>query len=213
MGLPALSVNWGAWAEVGLAATTAVTATLAARGFTAMAPDEALELLFRLQATAGLTQVAAMHFDAIAWRAASAVADSPMLAQLERSSPGARPTKSLAAAVLEATAAERPGAVTSYLTAQILDILRSAATSLDPDQSLFALGFDSLMTLSLRTRIQRDLALRLTPLTILEHPSIRTLTGHLQAQLGRSEDVCTEQQVAELSDAEVEAMLRRELSR
>ena len=48
LGLPALSVNWGAWGEEGMAATAQMHARLASRGVTPIATSDGLALLSRL---------------------------------------------------------------------------------------------------------------------------------------------------------------------
>ena len=205
-GLPALAVNWGAWGEVGLAARADRSALLAARGFAPMPPDEALDLLARLQ-TVGVTHAAAMRFDAAAWRSASAQPASGLLkAFVELAAPQA--AGDAAEAVRRATPEARVAAVIAYLSRTAIEILRSSAARIEPEQSLLALGFDSLMTLTLRTRIQRDLAVRLTPVAVLEHPTLRGLARHVDAQLASADT-----RVAELSDDEVDALLRQVLTR
>jgi acyl carrier protein len=48
LGLPATSINWGAWGEEGMAATAQMHARLAARGVTPIATSDGLALLSRL---------------------------------------------------------------------------------------------------------------------------------------------------------------------
>ncbi len=47
-GLPAISINWGAWSNAGAAANETVEQRITAQGLTAFSPDEALDLLARL---------------------------------------------------------------------------------------------------------------------------------------------------------------------
>jgi myxalamid-type polyketide synthase MxaD len=220
-GQPALSVNWGAWGEVGLAVRHDRAAHLHARGFSAMAPAEALDLLGRLLARPiqqSRPDALVMRLDVAAWRRASAAARAPLLAGLEdhqRVEPG---LASSAAAVLAAPPGARGSALLAYLSAQVIEILRLPHGRIDPEQSLLSFGFDSLMTLALRTKIQRDLEIRLAPVAVLEHPTLHKLTrlldGLLSDRLGdadRGGD--SDQRVAELSDAEVDRLLRQALAR
>ena len=48
LGLPASSINWGAWGEEGMAANPQMHARLAARGVTPIATSDGLALLSRL---------------------------------------------------------------------------------------------------------------------------------------------------------------------
>lgn len=54
--LPALSINWGAWSDIGAAAKRKVGDTMSQRGIGAIAPDEGIEILEYLL-TQPITQV------------------------------------------------------------------------------------------------------------------------------------------------------------
>jgi myxalamid-type polyketide synthase MxaD len=221
-GQPALSVNWGAWAEIGLAARSDRAAHLQARGFSAMAPAEALDLLGRLLARPafqGSADALVMRLDAGAWRRASAATRAPLLAGLEDRDRSEPRLESSAAAVLAAPAGGRGPALLAYLSARVIEILRLPHGHIDPEQSLLSFGFDSLMTLALRTKIQRDLDVRLAPVALLEHPTLHQLTRLLEGLLAErpgdadADGVGSDQRVADLSDAEVDLLLRQALAR
>ena len=86
-GQPALSVNWGAWSELGFADTAGgrrLAARLALLGIKSIAPAQALEVLERLLRQ-GSTQVAAVPVDWARYRQFyPAGTESPLLSELAR---------------------------------------------------------------------------------------------------------------------------------
>ena len=83
-GRPALSVNWGVWAEVGMVTRydAADVANLAMRGMGSLGPDQGLEALGRLM-TAGATQAAVLPVDWAQWHERyPALARAPFLQEV-----------------------------------------------------------------------------------------------------------------------------------
>src|SRR6185437_5636616 len=63
-GLPGLSIDWGAWTEVGAAADRGITDRLAAQGLGALTPEQGRKALERAMGD-GAAQVAVLPVD---WR-------------------------------------------------------------------------------------------------------------------------------------------------
>ncbi|MBV9792054.1 MAG: AMP-binding protein, partial [Chloroflexi bacterium] len=78
---------------------------------------------------------------------------------------------------------ERPAAISAYLQQRIKQVVRSSAQQLDPQQSLSALGIDSLQAVEIATLLEVDLAVVLPMAQLLEGPSIAQLTAELLRQL------------------------------
>ena len=83
-GLPALSINWGPWAEVGLAAAQANRGQRLARaGWRSLTPAQGLASPGPAARSAGATQVAAMTFNLRHWRQLlPAAAELPLFREL-----------------------------------------------------------------------------------------------------------------------------------
>jgi acyl transferase domain-containing protein/acyl carrier protein len=186
-GLPALSVNWGPFAEVGLAAVQANRGErLAHQGMVSFTTREGEALLARLL-DEGVTQAAAVRLDVRQWleffpsvaplrvwaelgaegRGDVPRARSGFLEELRRAEPHARPE------LLEVHLRER--------LAQVLRLVPSRVGRMEPFRGL---GLDSLMSLELRNRIEASLGLKLSATLLWTHSTLASLTPYLLEQLG-----------------------------
>ncbi len=176
-GLPALSVNWGAWAETGAAATDEVRRQLARSGMDTMPPDQALDAL-GLALKSGESQVAVA---AIRWPQylaqrqhqagsgfyadflvksgslqtplGSSRPDRAAAHPVSGSSPGSYPSASLAA-MLALPAALREAALLKTLSEMVRATLGlHSGEEIDPDVPVSDLGMDSLLAIELRNSL------------------------------------------------------------
>ncbi len=149
-GLPATTIAWGAWAEIGRGAG------LADGGDTTMiTPDEgahAFETLLRHnRAYSGYTPIIGSPW-------LTSLAKRSRFAQAFQSSGRNRSeTGKFRAELAEVPPDEWPGRLRHLISAQIAVILRR---SVDPDRPLSEYGLDSLGNLELRTRIETETGIR-----------------------------------------------------
>ncbi|XYI02620.1 non-ribosomal peptide synthase/polyketide synthase [Sorangium sp. So ce1128] len=185
-GRSALSIDWGAWAEVGMAAKQENRGgRLASKGILGMAPERALGALGRLLG-ADTAHVAVMAID---WRelaqqdpASGAAALLELLMQGDsRLALGGAPQQGSVLAEIRGTtdAEERRRMVEAHVRKLTMAVLRVPESRLTAGQRLSSLGLDSLMALELKGRVERDLGVALPMVRFLEGPS----TGELTAQL------------------------------
>ncbi len=205
-GLPALSINWGAWSEIGAAAEGAVLARLQRMGIGAIAPSDGLRLFEQLlERSVGQGDFAKASAAVLPVDWPTYVAESlggrvpPFLAGLMSrrsmvravSAPSvASPATKEAGTLLERLTAARPAGrrelVTSYLRERVVRSLGlDTRGSLDLRQPLSELGLDSLMAVELRTRIAEGAGVSGSlPATLLfDYPTIETLTDYLLRRL------------------------------
>jgi myxalamid-type polyketide synthase MxaE and MxaD len=193
-GQPAMSINWGAWADLGFADTPGgkrLAARLALLGIRSMAAEQALEVLKRLLGQ-GSIQVVAVPVN---WRQYRefypAGSEPPLLSQLAREEADVqrqadRPGEKrglTSAALLAAEPGERHQLLQSYLSEQVARVLGLAASKLDPQQPLSNLGLDSLMAVELKNRIAVDLGVKVPVVKFLQGFSVAEAVTQVLDQL------------------------------
>jgi hypothetical protein len=183
MGLPATSINWGAWREVGLAAAQDNRGErLARRGLLGLSPSEGIAALERVLMSAP-AQVAVLRLRLRDWRDAP-LASLPVFARLIRELGDQRASEGKVRGELTALApVERRYRLETYVRREIAEILRLSPASLDVAAPLSSLGFDSLMALEFRNRLDLGLALRLSATALWAHRSIEDLVPYLAEQM------------------------------
>ena len=223
-GRPAVSFGWGPVADSGFAATPEGARLLARwdeRGFRPLSPSSLLDALAAL--ARGPAQVAVTHID---W--ARLVAAMPALVArpwTSRLHTGPAPSSSGLLRRLESAGPEQVREVLAgYLRDEIARVMRlGSAAQVDVGRGFFEMGFDSLMVLELRNRLQADLG-RPVPSTLLfNYPSVAALSGRLAEQLCGQErapasaarpdrrEAGPAADIGDLSDAQVELLLLRKL--
>lgn len=168
-GLPATAIAWGAWAEVGRATTFAEDAGVAiapsegARAFQALLRyDRAYSGYAPIMGTPWLTSFAKR----------SRFAESFQASGQNRGDTG-KFLAELSALPQE----EWPGTIRRLVSDQISLLLRR---TIDPDRPLSDYGLDSLGNLELRTRIETETGVRISPTHIT---TVRGLAEHLCEEL------------------------------
>ena len=212
-GLRAISVNWGPWAEIGMAAARDDRGRrLEARGLAGLAPSAALDAFERVLATAP-TQITIVHLDARAYAEAfPAAASNILLSDLIRSDsvemPHEEEPRSLKAALLAlGPGRRRVELLRGFVREQVGKVLRQAASRLENDKPFLSLGLDSLMGLELRNRLEAGTALSLPATLVWNYPTIATLADELgrRLELPTSVDESHEKEGSPATDAQTEA--------
>ena len=184
LGLPGLSLDWGAWSEIGEAAERrpALEASMAAAGIGWMAPAQGLAALDR--ALAG--EAAQLAVVAADW---SRVAPSPLTGELRApgraaTSPAARPAPAvpIAQRLARAPAAQRNADLVAWLGEALQNVLRLPEAP-EPSAGFSSLGMDSLMAVELRNRLNAQLRLDPPlPATLLfDNPNLESLARTIES--------------------------------
>jgi acyl transferase domain-containing protein/acyl carrier protein len=180
-GMCALSVNWGTWSEVGMAAREAVRrpGEQLLSGFGTISTALGLAALEELL-TRQATQTAVMPMDWAQFvRSYPAFAADPFLElQAAAGSPTAsgRDTALPTPEVLRGMGPEdRAAALLAYLRVEAARVLGLAPERLDTEMPLSAEGFDSLMAVQLKNRIEADTGAVVPMIQFLQGLSVEQL--------------------------------------
>jgi NADPH:quinone reductase-like Zn-dependent oxidoreductase/acyl carrier protein len=184
-GIPAISIDWGSWGEVGLAAAEDNRgARIALQGLRPLTRREGAALLMRILAESPV-QVAAMHLDSDQWCAAhAAAAQSGLFLNLtRRATAPAGEAGDFVAGLALLDEEEQHVAMTAWLRKQVATVLRLEVERVPLDKPLRSLGLDSLMALEFRNRMERTLRQKLSATLVWNYPTIIALAAYLEGCL------------------------------
>jgi acyl transferase domain-containing protein/acyl carrier protein len=179
-GLPAASVRFGPWAEVGMAARN-LERPGGFDGLRPLAPARGVAALgLLLRARPALSAV--MDLDLPAWtRAYPRSAEHPLFSRLRSGALRAGGERGRWRHELAALprAADRRRRLEERLRDEVSEILGLDAAQVDPSWPLADLGFDSLLTLELKNRLEAGTGMPLSAALMYGYPSIDQLVGAL----------------------------------
>jgi acyl transferase domain-containing protein/acyl carrier protein len=197
LGLPAMSVNWGPWSEIGLAVRPGRGERLALRGIGSMTPARAIDVLQKLFSERP-AQVAVMPFDLGQWSLFNPPAKgSSLLAGLSRemaettAQAVSRPARRAVVnrdALLAAGPQECQALLETYLREQLALVLGLSPANLDLHHPLNRLGLDSLMAVEMKNRIELDIGVLIPMVRLLQGPSLAQVAEQLARQLMVGDD-------------------------
>jgi acyl carrier protein len=199
-GLPATGVNFGPWAQGGMASSAAATANISAQGLIPLEPSAALGALTEVVAN-GTGQAAVIKAN---WQRAAKVLGSsrpPILDLVLPSAVGEVTGDSeLLKQMQEIPVPQRAGFVTEFLQREVQNFLRLASPPAATSRFL-DLGTDSLMAIELRNRLHSQFggAFTINATAVFDYPTIGGLAEYLVGQLPDAEpaEVATPQPAAE----------------
>ncbi|HTX96098.1 MAG TPA: type I polyketide synthase [Mycobacterium sp.] len=173
LGLPAVGINWGPWAEVGRAQF------FADLGVSLLTTEQGLAAMQSVLA-ADRARTGVFSMDARQWfQSFPAAAGSSLFAKLQESASVERRGGGAIRALLDALdPVERPGRLASAIADEIRGVLRSS-DPIDHNRPLETLGLDSLMGLELRNRLEASLGIELPVALVWAYPTITDLSAAL----------------------------------
>lgn len=189
-GLPCTSIQWGAFASVGMARRQDAQERLSESGLSGLAPEQGLHALARLIAHPQ-PNIVVMHFSLRQWLDVFPhLSDAPLFRELQGRTDGAIPVP---AAAVEypmqqrlATAApkDRPEMVEAHvrhLLGRVLKLPPDRIGRLAPFQTL---GVDSLLSLEVRNRLESEFGVRLPATLLFTYANLADLSKSLLDLMG-----------------------------
>lgn len=188
-GLPATTINWGQWSDIGLARELTFSA------LDPISPDEGMEAFTAIVAnTLPRVGVARLRLDraAAAFPEIQQIGFFAVLAE-ELDVDAADDDWAGPEALREMDPAEANRVVTARLAQRILAIMGHAkGSTLAVDQPLTELGLDSLMAVRIRNTVRADFGVEPPVALLLQGASLTDLTTDLTRQLGLEGQQTTE---------------------
>lgn len=120
---------------------------------------------------------------------------------------------------------DRREALVAYVRGESARVLALDPGQIDEQQGLFDMGMDSLMSVELKTRLEKSVGRRLPTTLTFNYPSVTALAGFLEAELfpaaqelpaaapAAPTTVTADREDDDLTEEELEALLAEKLSR
>jgi NADPH:quinone reductase-like Zn-dependent oxidoreductase/acyl carrier protein len=194
LGLPALSIEWSAWSSVGLAAARANRGErLAMTGIGSISPKAGLRVFEQLL-NQDRSNVAVIPWDVALWRRHyPAQAGTPFYSEINVPAGDQTAAVSLAARLADADPKRRAVLLEQFLQEQAARVLRLSPSRIEPLTPFNTLGFDSLMALEFRNRLEMELKIPLSATLVWAYPTVASLARHLAEKLQVPLEAETEQ--------------------
>jgi NADPH:quinone reductase-like Zn-dependent oxidoreductase/acyl carrier protein len=226
-GLAGISINWGPWSDVGMAAGLQERdrQRWAAQGIGRIAPDQGLRSLEHALGS-DLPQISVLPVDWKRFLASSGEPTLPVLRAVagELSAAAAPRPESFKDRLASADPQDQADLVLDFVRASIAAVLALDPLQLSETQGLTDIGMDSLMAVELSNRLSAGIARPLPTTLAFEYPTMQALASFVGELLGvdprssppaaahgSSAEVLDE--VGGLSEDEVAASLAAELER
>ena len=181
LGLTATSINWGAWANSGMA----VEQGFRIKGLNSIDPAAGIAALEQIL-TSNTIQIGAVSAD---WQQLSQ--KFAYLQQSKYFSGLVQQTEASPAIfkdLLQTAKKNRPEYLTNYLQKAIANILQIDSAKLSLEDSLLDMGMDSLMVMEAINQLKTDLELILYPREFYERPQINQLAAYLTTEFAKAHD-------------------------
>ncbi|MEA5516851.1 SDR family NAD(P)-dependent oxidoreductase [Nodularia sp. UHCC 0506] len=225
-GLPGLSINWGPWAETGMATRGERSEQRwQAAGIGQINPQMGVQLLEQLLQKSP-PQIGVLSID---WRQFLQAFPSDSIPQLfsqlalglETHVTANQQLSTISQQLEQALPQQRENLLVEHLTNEIKQVLGLPASHiLKLRQGLFEMGMDSLMAVELKNRLQKNFGKVLPATLLFDYPSVEALTAYISQEIMEwsSEKLppgtvsINEQQLVDPESTELETISENELS-
>ncbi len=218
MGLRGLSINWGAWSQIGLAAD--IEENLNLKGIESIKPEQALIVLEQLLNSSS-SQVGVVNIN---W--SKYLSNQNHNSFLENFAIDISEKEELITEKLLTTSpCELKQIIQNHVQSEVAKVLGiKNIYSLDLQQGFTELGMDSLNSVELRNRLQTTLKYKVSSTIAFDYPTIESLTNYLVEQLSfttknnnlpqNKEKIETKlEEIEKLSETDAEALLLAQLDK
>ena len=178
-GLPGLSIQWGPWAEIGMAARldSVLQKQMQQSGFQFVAPADGCQTLGELLvAPIGIVAVMPMDWEQFFERSKN----RPFLEAFETKAASSAQRSALMLMLQALSPEEQKQLLGTHLKQLLAKVLGQAdINNISPQQPLMELGLDSFMVIELKSSLESSLQVSIPPSIFFEDPSFETLLHYL----------------------------------
>lgn len=234
-GLPALSINWGPWAEVGMVATLSDQnqRRWSEQGINLISSEQGSQIMQNLLG-GKRAQVAVLPINWSSYRSRFSAGHIPSLFVdlVAKDQPQDQPTSThepdLFKRLTEAPPSKQRNLLLAHLREQAGKVLGlESSRPIDPQQPLNEMGLDSLMAVELRNALSHSVKSPLPATLLFDYPTLEALANYLskeifptmtahkmepQPELKVAQQATVITELETLSDEEAEALLLAELT-
>ncbi|NER22533.1 MAG: alpha/beta fold hydrolase [Symploca sp. SIO1B1] len=187
MGLPGLSLNWGAWSGSGMATSLASQHQnrLKTVGISSISPEQGIQVLEQLLNNQSTTQVGVLPVDwsVLAKQLAVANPGSLLLELLQQETILEKTEEQILEKLQAAPINEHQGIFRTYVQSLVAKTLGISSSKISTDANFVEMGMDSLMGMEIINKLSSDLNFIIYPREFYERPTINSLTQYLIAEL------------------------------
>jgi acyl carrier protein len=187
LGLPGLSINWGPWADTGMAASldSHSQSRWSNCGVSVIFPEQGVQVLGKLldrnTAQVGVLSVTWSKF----LRLFPQGMESPFLEVFRKATAAPAAQKAEFFEQFRAVSAnDRRDFLMTYLRSQLANVLGiTSPDQIGPRKRLFDLGLDSLMAVELKNRLEAELDCSLRSTLLFDYPTLEALVTYLMKEV------------------------------
>ncbi|NEP03275.1 MAG: KR domain-containing protein, partial [Symploca sp. SIO2E9] len=214
LGLPGISLNWGPWAETGMATRLGKQhqARLQQQGLTPITPQQGLQVFEQIlnyqNPQLGIIQVDWSVFLAKIKSKIIPALFSKLFTKLESKAENI-PSLTVETELLnqlksQKSSNKRQEILIEYLQEQVRQVLKlDSCQTPDPQTGFFDLGMDSLMAIELKNRLATALDMMLASTLIFEFTNIQNLVEHLESEISKNSWSTIQQQETEQKEQKI----------
>ena len=191
-GLPGMSLNWGAWAEVGMAAALGDLGETRKKKYGAgtIEPQHGLAAMATLiKRQSPQFGIIPMNWDRFSQSVGGVQGLSPFLRNCVVATQPAQMGRVTRQMLVEAPADERNQLAVDSVVELVARITGSPTTEVDQQLELSQMGFDSMMALELKNQLMSQLELDLPVASLLSGANVSELAKQLVEDVGGAEEV------------------------
>jgi acyl transferase domain-containing protein/acyl carrier protein len=191
LGLPGLSINWGPWADTGMAANLhrLFPVRYSTWGISFLEPEQGLKVLETLLGQSTQVCVLLVNWSLFRQKMGSAQ-QIPLLCELlkvkvqEQLSQNETQQYELIQNLQSAPTSERQKLLTAYIQSEVAQVLGFGVEELpNPKRNFFDMGMDSLTAVEMKNRLERNLGQSLSSTLVFNYTNIEGLVQYLSQEV------------------------------